>query len=137
MILRAVIVFFVIVIVGVAMLTGREGSSSEKNSPIEAVVPAFDCANSDESSGFPSGTKVMLDDPHGKGWRQTGMMPIDVNDAMRWLAGYMRTRGFYRTHNVEQGNRMLSEWTDGNGNKLMWMFWPANGKTGFSWGEVK
>lgn len=137
MILRAVIVFFVIVIVGVAMLTGREGSSSEKNSPIEAVVPALSFTSNDESSGFPSGTKVMLDNPDGKGWRQTGIMPIDVNEAMRWLAGYMRTKGCYRAHNVEQGNRILSEWTDGKGKKLMWMFWPANGNTGFSWGEVK
>ena len=137
MILQAVIVFFAIVIVGVGVLIDKRGFSDARNAERDVQEKFWAVGQKELERDFPAGTKIIVDNSAGKGWRQTGMMPIDVDSAMDWLTEYMRAKGCYREHKVEQGKRILSEWSDEKGGRFMWMLWPANGKTGFSWGDVK
>ena len=131
-------VFFIVVIVGVAVITNSDDSLIKPQHQDAVHLANTQCVQGCLTRvDFPDGTRMIFDNPQTKGWCQIGLLPIDVSDAMKWLSEYMDTRKFRRTHTAGQENRILSEWINDKGEKRMWMLWPANGKTGFSWGNVK
>lgn len=140
MILRGIILFLMIVIVGASVLDWRENGRRKnvevkENSPQDNGGTIVEC-----EVDFPAGTKMMVSDSNGKGWKQSGVLPLSIIEADDWLEQYMLKKGFYKHHSVGLENRAthsLSEWRNGYGKRMMWVLWPLNGKTGFSWGDVK
>lgn len=133
--LLPVMVFFAVVIVGVALLPSSQ-------IPCEAIKRNDTLASkTDGGAAFegalPEGWKIALSNPRGKGWRQTGEIPLDISAACRDVAELMRNEGLSCRHIVDEDEdhaRMLLQY-EGRGQKVLWALWRQDwNRTGFSWG---
>ena len=96
---------------------------------------------SDFSFDLPPGTILNHDNHDAKGWRQTGVMPLILEDAIDEVCSIMADGGFSlsaKQNALDVGDAVLLEFRSKNHYPRLWMLWDVKGThTGFSWGVSK
>lgn len=98
------------------------------------------CQDEPFSNDFPMGTKIIKQEPHSRGWKQTGTFAMDLDSGVSFVSALMGRNGFYLSHHVEDldhAGRYLAQWQNKD-KKILWSLWRIeNYQTGFSWGVSK
>lgn len=86
---------------------------------------------------LPISAHVTTESPDGKGWLQSGCMPVTLASARQQFASCLTAAGWHFVHSIPiepQNNRILFLWRR-EGKDLTMMLWRIDvGTTGFSWG---
>ena len=141
---RSVIAFCVTFFLGCLCLIlrsdGRKEREMENDSKVSPTDQVFPMSDEPLSADFPHGTKIVLDEPDAKGWKQTGKFPLDFDDAEAVVAEIMKRRGFKLKHReFKDGDvrRSLAQWSTASAG-ILWSIWETDShETGFSWGVSK
>ena len=148
--LQCVIVFLTVFLSGVYLLQYAVGnkkgcpvdvSGKLAGSSVPSKTPAWSGEEDPFSEDFPDQTKILLDTPSSKGWKQMGEFPVDYGDSCEMVHELMRGRGYTVKQTVSDPKyegRCLSQWESPGGKKILWSLWRVQAnRTGFSWGESK
>lgn len=130
--------FFVGVIAGVFWLANAGQSGDCVSS--EDEVPSIAIANGEFCGDIPQEWK-MSGSIVGKGWNESGAIPMAFEDAVVEVNRIMKNHGYSVRHRVSDernGGYALIQYEAGDGDKAMWMIWAMGAlKSGFSWGIVR
>lgn len=110
---------------------------------VDPELPTASMVSYDDEEAFtesiPKAWKVTDDNPRAKGWRQIGVAPETMQEAMREVQMLMRRFGYTEKHDpVADECQTIMEFQREGGLGVMWMLWRrSDDETGYSWGVVK
>lgn len=138
--MRFVYVFLAVFAGGLLIVERGDERQGAADCPVVDPDAVRQDAGTDEFI-YPVGTKVLFCKANARGWKFTGVAPMSVEAMKGWIDGEMTSRCYRERNGVGipgETERMLSEWQNADGRRMLWMLWRmGDSESGFSWGVSK